>query len=89
MNGDVGSRAESAIRVVRGAVSVGVRDLYSAQCGDQKDTNQRKEDSPGMVGAKSLVCVTHIRHYTNRAGSLLVMRGDGAWVQRASWANPI
>jgi hypothetical protein len=61
MNGDVSCGAESAISVVRGAVGVSVRDLHGAKGGDQKDTEQRKEDSPGMVGAKSLACVTHIR----------------------------
>ena len=59
MNGDVGRGAESAIGVVRGAVSVGVRDLYRAQDGDQKDAEQREEDSPGMVCAMLSVVSTH------------------------------
>jgi hypothetical protein len=71
MNGDMGRRAESAIRVVRGAVSVGMRDLYRAQGDDQKNAEQREEDSPGMVGAMSLACVTHIRHYTTGPRSYL------------------
>jgi hypothetical protein len=71
LNGDVGCGAESAICVIRGAVGVSVRDLHRAQGGDQKDAEQRKEDSPGMVCAMSLACVTHIRHYTAGPGAYL------------------
>ena len=73
MNGDVGRGAESAIGVVRGAVSVGVRDLYRAQGCDQKDTEQREENSPGMIGAKSLVGMSHIGKCSYGAGSVFVM----------------
>ena len=71
MNGDMGRGTECAISVVRGAVSVGVRNLYSSQGGDQKDAKQREEESPRMVGAMSLACVTHIRHYTTGPGAYL------------------
>jgi len=55
MNGDVCRGAESAIGVVRGAVAVGMSDLYRAQDCDQKDADQRKENSPGRGGAISPV----------------------------------
>jgi len=87
LNRDVGRGAESAIRVVCVAVRVGMRDLYSPQDGDQKDADERKEDSPGIAGANSSVCVTHIRQYTNGARNHFVVRGDGACAQRASWAE--
>ena len=53
---------------------MGVRNLNRAEEDDQKNAEEREENSPGMVGAKSLVCVTHIRNYTNGAGSLFVVR---------------
>ena len=71
MNGNVGRSAESAISVARSAIGMSVRDLHGAKDGDQKYTEQRKEDSPGMVGAMSLSCVTHIRHYTTGPGAYL------------------
>jgi len=60
MNSDVGRGAERAIGVIGAAVVVGVRDLNGAQSDDQKDAEQRKEDSPGMAGAISPICETHI-----------------------------
>ena len=60
MNGDVGRGAEGAVCVV-GAVGVGVRDLHGAQNDNQKDANQREENSPRAIGAIPLVGVTHIR----------------------------
>jgi hypothetical protein len=60
MNGDMSCGAESAIGVVRGAVGVGVCDLNGPQDCNQEDADQRKEDSPGMIGAMALDCMTHI-----------------------------
>ncbi len=59
LNGDVGCGAESAVGVVCGAVGVGVRDLDCAEGGDQKDAEQRKEDSPGSIDARQSVVSTH------------------------------
>ena len=59
MNGDVGRGAESAVCVVRGAVGMGVRDLHSAQNDNQKDADQREEDSPGCIAARLSVGSTH------------------------------
>ena len=84
LNGDVGCGAESAIGVIRGAVGVSVRDLHRAQGGDQKDAEQREEDSPGMVGAMSPVCVTHIRQFYERSREPICDARRRAWFQRAS-----
>jgi hypothetical protein len=51
MNGDVGCGTESAVCVGYGAVIVGVRDLHGAQDDDQKDTEEREEESPRRFGA--------------------------------------
>jgi hypothetical protein len=59
MNGDMGRGTECAISVVRGAVSVGVRDLHDAQDDDQKDTEEREEESPRTIGAMLSVVSTH------------------------------
>ena len=58
MNGDVGRGAEGAVCVV-GAVGVGVRDLHCAQNDNQKDAEEREEDSPGSIGARLSVVSTH------------------------------
>jgi hypothetical protein len=75
MNADVGCGAESAICVVRGAVAVGMSDLHGAQDDDQKDADEREENSPGMVSALSLACVTHIKQLYHQGWSLLMLVG--------------
>ena len=59
MDGDVGRGAESAVGVVRRAVGVGVRDLHCSQDDNQKDADERKENSPGTTGAMLSVVSTH------------------------------
>ena len=61
MNGDVGRGAETAVGVGIAAVGVGVRDLHGAQNDNQKDADEREENSPRAIGAIPLVGVTHIR----------------------------
>ena len=58
MNGDVGRGAEGAVCVV-GAVGVNVRDLHGAQNNNQKDAEERKENSPGCIGSRLSVGSTH------------------------------
>ena len=73
MNGDMGRCAEGAVCVV-GAVGVGVRDLHGAQNDNQKDADQREENSPRAVGTIPLVFFTHTTQLYRR------MRG---WVEES------
>lgn len=59
MNGDVGRGAQGTVCVGYGAVIVGVRDLHGAQGNDQKDADEREEDSPGTIGERLSVVSTH------------------------------
>gem|GEM_PF-3347593 len=58
MNGDVCGGAEGAVCVV-GAVGVNVRDLHGAQNDNQKDADEREENSPRAIGARLSVVSTH------------------------------
>jgi hypothetical protein len=81
MNGDVGRGAERAIGMVRGTVSMRVRDLYRPQYSDQEDAEEREENSPGMVCALSLACMTHIRQMFLRGREPGCDSENWAWVQ--------
>jgi hypothetical protein len=59
MNGDVGRGAEGAVCVVRGAVGMSVRDLHCAQNHNQKNADQREENSPWCIAARLSVGSTH------------------------------
>ena len=58
MNGDVGRGAECAVGVV-GTVGVNMRDLHGAQNDNQKDAEEREENSPGSIGSRLSVGSTH------------------------------
>lgn len=51
MYSDVGRCAERAVGVGVGAVRVGMRNLHGPGNHDQKNAEQREEDSPPTLGA--------------------------------------
>jgi hypothetical protein len=59
MDGDVGGGAESAVGVGFVAVGVAVRNLHGAEDNDQKNAEEREEDSPGRFGARAADFFTH------------------------------
>jgi hypothetical protein len=74
MDGDVGGGAESAVGVCFVAVGVAVRNLDGAEDNDQKNAEEREEDSPGRIGARLSVVSTHQVHYNAGAVRLFEVR---------------
>jgi hypothetical protein len=66
MHGNVGCGAERTVRMVRGAVRMGVRHLHRAQHSHQQDTEDREENSPRPTRAVSAVPGTHISRLYRR-----------------------
>ena len=60
MDGDVSGNAERAVRV-RGGVRMGVGNLYRARNHNEKDADEREEDSPGASRTRFVASQTHLR----------------------------
>ena len=78
MYGYVGRCAERAVGVGVGAVRVGMGDLHGAGNNDQKNAEQREEDSPRTLGASTLVTKPHTRPLYRRVWDACL--GGRGWI---------
>lgn len=79
MYGYVGRCAERAVGVGVGAVRVGMGDLHGAGNNDQKNAEQREEDSPRTRSARSEAVMTHIRPLYRRVWDACL--GGRGWIE--------
>src|ERR1039457_3874351 len=79
MYGYVGRCAERAVGMGVGAVRVGMGDLHGAGNNDQKNAEQREEDSPRMRSAGSEAVMTHTRPLYRRVWDTCL--GGRGWIE--------